>query len=901
MQHLRPGVLIGTRSGDDAGVNSTSRQQFTTLARFRTGELNCLFATSVAEEGLDIPDCNLVVRFDLYDTLIQYIQSRGRARHVNSTYAHMVERYNREHEARLEEVREAENVMRRFCETLPSDRILRGNDMDSLLGNEERRRTYTVARTGALLTYHSALAILARYASSLQYEREVSPQVTYVVLPTNNAYICEVILPERSPIRGLVGSPATQKSLAKQSAAFETCLLLRKNKLLDDHFNSIYHKRLPVMRNAKLAINSKKTSQYDMISKPSFWSKGRGTIPEVIYATVLVLIPSRTLARDHQSLIILTREKLPEFPQFPLYLEDGIETEVISLPVKEALAVSESDLEALTTFTLRVFRDVFHKTYEPQPEMMSYWLAPGATCPVKNQENIDPRDVIDWTTLRFVQENDELLWSDDKPPGFLADRFVFDKWDGRYRYFTFAIDSTLRASDPPPSFLPRRRHMDNILSYCLSLYKNARKNFLETRNWNQPVVRAELVRLRRNLLDKMSDQERKVETRCVICPEPLKISAIPVSIAATSLAFPAIISRFESYLVALEACESLGLMVKPEYALEALTKDSDNTEEHRNEQIHFQRGMGKNYERLEFLGDCFLKMGTSIALFSQNPGDDEFDYHVNRMCLICNRNLSNTAKERKLYEYIRSKGFSRRIWYPEGLKLLQGKDHSKGLSESKHALGEKTIADVCEALIGASLLSGGKEHRFDMATKAVSAFVNSPSHVISSWGQYRNLYSRPSYQTRPADASDLDLAQKVQEKLGYRFTYPALLRSAFTHPSYPSAWAKVPCYQRLEFLGDSLLDMVCVEDLFHRFPDRDPQWLTEHKMAMVSNKFLGAVAVQLGLHTHLQHFSSVLQSQITNYAEEVRAAESECEGAKDFWVTTRDPPKVRHILLPEHH
>lgn len=115
----------------------------------------------------------------------------------------------------------------------------------------------------------------------------------------------------------------------------------------------------------------------------------------------------------------------------------------------------------------------------------------------------------------------------------------------------------------------------------------------------------------------------------------------------------------EACLVALEACEQLELDVDPGYALEAFTKDSDNTEEHRALQIHVQRGMGKNYERLEFLGDCFLKMATSISLFTQNPDDDEFDYHVNRMCLICNRNLFNSAKKKELYKYIRSRGFSR--------------------------------------------------------------------------------------------------------------------------------------------------------------------------------------------------------------------------------------------------
>jgi endoribonuclease Dicer len=125
------------------------------------------------------------------------------------------------------------------------------------------------------------------------------------------------------------------------------------------------------------------------------------------------------------------------------------------------------------------------------------------------------------------------------------------------------------------------------------------------------------------------------------------------------LAFPAIITRFDSYLIALEGCERLRLAIPSQYALEAFTKDSDNTEDHRGQQIHLQRGMGKNYERLEFLGDCFLKMAVSISLFAENPDDDEFDYHVSRMCLVCNRTLFKSAKKKELYRYIRSRGFSR--------------------------------------------------------------------------------------------------------------------------------------------------------------------------------------------------------------------------------------------------
>lgn len=169
---------------------------------------------------------------------------------------------------------------------------------------------------------------------------------------------------------------------------------------------------------------------------------------------------------------------------------------------------------------------------------------------------------------------------------------------------------------------------------------------------------------------------------------------LPPAIVATAYVFPAIIHRIDSYFIAVEICQKLGIEVNASLALEALTKDSDNSDDHQNpERINLQRGMGNNYERLEFLGDCFLKMATSVSTFNQNPNDNEFEFHVKRMLLLCNQNLFNVANKLSISEYIRSQAFSRRTWYPEGTRLLEGKGSKKvGTEVIKHRLGDKTIA-----------------------------------------------------------------------------------------------------------------------------------------------------------------------------------------------------------------
>lgn len=68
------------------------------------------------------------------------------------------------------------------------------------------------------------------------------------------------------------------------------------------------------------------------------------------------------------------------------------------------------------------------------------------------------------------------------------------------------------------------------------------------------------------------------------------------------LLFPAIITRLDAYLHAYDVCNLLDAKIDLDVALEAITKDSDNTSESTEEQVQKRRGMGNNYERLEFLG-----------------------------------------------------------------------------------------------------------------------------------------------------------------------------------------------------------------------------------------------------------------------------------------------------------
>ncbi len=94
---------------------------------------------------------------------------------------------------------------------------------------------------------------------------------------------------------------------------------------------------------------------------------------------------------------------------------------------------------------------------------------------------------------------------------------------------------------------------------------------------------------------------------------------------------------------------------------------------------------------------------------------------------------------------------------------------------------------------------------------------------------------------------DKERIARAQEILGYAFADPGLLERALTHPSFTDEPNCECDYERLEFLGDAVLGLIVVEELYRRFPEMPEGGMTKLKIAVVSGTTLSEVAGELGL------------------------------------------------------
>jgi ribonuclease-3 len=93
----------------------------------------------------------------------------------------------------------------------------------------------------------------------------------------------------------------------------------------------------------------------------------------------------------------------------------------------------------------------------------------------------------------------------------------------------------------------------------------------------------------------------------------------------------------------------------------------------------------------------------------------------------------------------------------------------------------------------------------------------------------------------------------LEKKLGLKFRNKDLLKQAFTHRSYlnENPDFKLAHNERLEFLGDAVIELIITEHLFKDYPEKSEGDLTNWRAALVNARMLTSVAEKLGFNDFL--------------------------------------------------
>ncbi|MBR2274935.1 MAG: ribonuclease III, partial [Lachnospiraceae bacterium] len=94
------------------------------------------------------------------------------------------------------------------------------------------------------------------------------------------------------------------------------------------------------------------------------------------------------------------------------------------------------------------------------------------------------------------------------------------------------------------------------------------------------------------------------------------------------------------------------------------------------------------------------------------------------------------------------------------------------------------------------------------------------------------------------------VCEDLQEKLNYRFVKPALLKQALTHSSYANE-QKSPDYERLEFVGDAVLELTVSDHLYHTMEDMREGDMTKLRASLVCEPTLSFCAREIELDRYI--------------------------------------------------
>ncbi|CAL2242212.1 unnamed protein product [Prunus armeniaca] len=997
--------------GHNNSQEMRSCQMQDTIAKFRDGRVTLLVATSVAEEGLDIRQCNVVIRFDLAKTVLAYIQSRGRARKPGSDYILMVERGNLSHEAFLRNARNSEETLRK--EAIERTDLSHLKDTSRLISVDTTPGTvYQVESTGAVVSLNSAVGLIHFYCSQLPSDRYSILRPEFVMVrheklggPTE--YSCKLQLPCNAPFETLEGPVCSSMHLAQQAVCLAACKKLHEMGAFTDML-------LPDKGSGEEKEQVDQTDEGDPLPGTA---RHREFYPEGI-ANILQgewILSRRDLGSDSKLVHVymygvkcvdVGSSKDPFLTQvsdFAVLVGKELDAEVlsmymdlfiartmttkVSLVFKGSIDITESQLASLKSFHVRLMSIVLDVDVEPST---TPWDPAKAYLfvPVVGDKFVDPMKEIDWDLVEningadawnnplqrarpdvYLGTNERTLGGDRREYGFgkLRNGMAF----GQKSHPTYGIRGAVARFDvvkasglvPDRDALEMRKHMDlpkgklimadtcssvkDLVGRIVTAAHSGKRFYVDSICYDmtaensfprkegylgpleyssyadyykqkygvelvykqQPLIRGRGVSYCKNLLsprfEHMEEHDGESEETLdktyyvFLPPELCLVHPLPGSLVRGAQRLPSIMRRVESMLLAVELKDIINYPIPASKILEALTAASC--------QETFC------YERAELLGDAYLKWVVSRFLFLKYPQKHEGQLTRMRQQMVSNMVLYQYALKKGLQSYIQADRFSPSRWAAPGVLPVFDEytkdeesslfDHEDGPvgeinrsgdayeddeledgelesdSSSYRVLSSKTLADVVEALIGVYYVEGGK---------------NAANHLMKWIGievefNPDGVESTPKSSTVPENVLRSVNFDALEGALNIKFKDRGLLVEAISHASRPSAG--VSCYQRLEFVGDAVLDHLITRHLFFTYTNLPPGRLTDLRAAAVNNENFARVAVKHKLHLHLRHGSSALEKQIHDFVKEVQNELSK-PGFNSFGLGDCKAPKV---------
>ncbi|NXW00651.1 DICER Endoribonuclease, partial [Fregetta grallaria] len=586
---------IGKNQPRNKQMEVEFRKQEEVLRKFRAHETNLLIATSIVEEGVDIPKCNLVVRFDLPTEYRSYVQSKGRARAPISNYIMLADTDKiKSFEEDLKTYKAIEKILRNKCSKSVDTSE---TETEPIVDDDDVFPPYVLRpdENSPRVTINTAIGHINRYCARLPSDpfTHLAPKCKTRELPDHTFY-STLYLPINSPLRAsIVGPPMSCARLAERVVALICCEKLHKIGELDDHLMPVgketvkYEEELDLHDEEETSVpgrpGSTKRRQCYPKAIPECLrdSYPKPDQPCYLYVIGMVLttpLPDELNFRRRKlyppedttrCFGILTAKPIPQIPHFPVYTRSGEVTISIELK-KSGFTLSLQMLELITRLHQYIFSHILRLEkpaleFKPTEADSAYCVLPlnvvddSSTLDIdfKFMEDIEKSEArTGIPSTQYTKEMPFIFKLEDYQDAVIIPRYR--NFDQPHRFYVADVytDLTPLSKFPSPEY-------ETFAEYYKTKYN------LDLTNLNQPLLDVDHTSSRLNLLtprhlnqkgkalplssaEKRKAKWESLQNKQILVPELCAIHPIPASLWRKAVCLPSILYRLHCLLTAEE-------------------------------------------------------------------------------------------------------------------------------------------------------------------------------------------------------------------------------------------------------------------------------------------------------------------------------------------------------------